>query len=348
MISYCGGEGIREEDIDISLGLVGREAVRAGAAAILAHDPAAAIEAVGTLVDKGHDLRRFSAELLGYFRDIMVAGVSKKPERTLDLSEQEIASLKETAASVNNEEVIRVMNVLVKLQDEMKFSMMQRTTLELALVKAASRPVHTVDDILKGLAAGGGYAAPAPARPAAPAGGFGVGKSKFTAPAPKPAAASKPAADGKDGEEGPRFTPVLPQRSASQEAADAWEAARNEIKKLGKPPLASKMMAASPGSIDGGALVVAEGSIPFKPEELALVAEAAKKTSGLEIKIVKGGEKGRTLADVRKEKDESRRDEIKAEAVRDPFIKSALDLFGGEAIEVEEDTANHGVPEPQG
>jgi len=323
VISYCGDEGIREEDIELSLGLVGREAVRGAAAAVLTHDPAEAIESVASLVDKGHDLRRFSAELLGFFRDIMVARVSRTPERTLELTTQEISALKEMASAVNSEEVIRVMNVLMRLADEMKYSAMPRTTLELALVKAASRPVHNVDEILKGIRAGGGLSAP-PARAGSVPGGFPAAEQRASTPAGRTAA------------------PKTARAGVPHDAADAWETIRNEIKRLGKAPLAGKMMGASPNAIEDGALMISEGPLPFKPEELALIAGTAKSTTGLEVKVGKGGVKGRSLADARKEKEDSRRDTIKAEALKDPLVKSAIDLFGGEIVDIEDEKVNGG------
>jgi DNA polymerase III gamma/tau subunit len=138
-------------DINATLRLVGREAVKRAARAITGQDAASALEAVGALVDEGQDLRRFASELLGLFRDMLVTKVSPKPEAVLELSKGEVEELAAIAAGINPEELIRVMNLLSRLADEMKWTTSPRISLELALVKAASRPINTVDEILEGI-----------------------------------------------------------------------------------------------------------------------------------------------------------------------------------------------------
>jgi len=335
VVSYCGEEGVREADIDDILGLVGREAVKGAVSAILGQDPARAIEVVAELVDKGHDLRRFSSATLEFLRDLLVARVTPSPEKALDLPEAEALELKGMASSVSPEELIRLMNLFARLVDEMRWSAHLRVALELALVKAASRPISSVADILDGIKGlkGGGYA------PAGGSGGHAAGGVSRTQaprsaglvkePSPKEAtpdtayyentAAARPAGDGS--------------------AIDLWDRIRIAIKEMGKAPLASKMKVAAPKKIEDNVLTVVEGYPPFKPDELSLINEAASQTgAGVRVKVVGGnGEKQKTLADLKEERDKSRKDRLKEEAMGHPLVKSALDLFGGEVIEVEEE-----------
>ncbi|MGA2193137.1 MAG: DNA polymerase III subunit gamma/tau, partial [Nitrospirota bacterium] len=122
VISYCGDAGVREEDIDVTLGLVGREAVKEAARAVLSQDAAGTLGVVDALVDKGQDLRRFSTEILGLFRDLLVCKVSPRPDKAIDLPAPEVQEYKEMAEMLSPEEIIRVMNLLTRLAEEMKWS----------------------------------------------------------------------------------------------------------------------------------------------------------------------------------------------------------------------------------
>jgi DNA polymerase-3 subunit gamma/tau len=333
VISYCGDAGIREEDINATLGLVGREAVKRAARAIAGQDPAVALEAVGALVDEGQDLRRFASELLGLFRDMLVTRVSPKPGAVLELSKGEVEELAAIAAVLNPEELIRVMNLLSRLADEMKWTTSPRISLELALVKAASRPINTVDEILEGIKG----------LKDAPAGGMGAGSGS---PVLNPARAQSPVSEKTAPprtvrEDADHYAyPEPPDKQISDNpAVEFWARIREEIKKLGKAPLAGKMNSAAPKKLEGGVLSVVEGPIAFSATDLSLIKDTIA-ALGLDITVkpVKGGgEKQKSLGEVKQEKIQSRHDKIRQEALEDPIVKSALDLFGGEIVEVEDE-----------
>ncbi|HLB25232.1 MAG TPA: hypothetical protein VJM83_02765, partial [Nitrospirota bacterium] len=327
----CGDAGVREEDLDDILGLVGRQAVKEAASAVLAQDPAGAFSLVDSLVDKGQDLRRFSAELLGFFRDLLVCRISKAPERALDLPAAEAAEYKEMAANLAPEEIIRVMNLLTRLTEEMKWSANPRISLELALVKAASRPIASVEEIIAGIKG---------AKDILPRGraGQAPGRVQETPPPPaRQATDSAPARKAEHkGDEAYYSYSAAGKTDDGDPAADLWDRVREEIKKQSKAPLAAKMKAAAPKKVEGGVLTVVEGLIPFKPEEVELIAQAADGLGGVKVKILQqSGGKEKTLADHKKERETTKREKIKEEAVKDPIVRSALDLFGGEIVDVE-------------
>jgi len=327
VVSYCGEDGLRAADIDDILGLVGREPVKKTAAAITAQDPAAAVEAVAGLVDSGIELRRFGSSLLEFYRDMLVSRLPGVSERVLELPEAEVEELKRLASSVAPEEVIRVMNILTRLAEEFKWSQNHRISLELALVKAASRPVGNIDEIIEnvkrlkdspGGQAGGQSRPPrvAEERTAPPAKRGHVEDSSYDSPAP----------------------PAGPAHGSA--AVEVWDRIRAGIKAVGKAPLASKMNNCAPTRLEGGVLTVVEGFLPFKPEEIALINEAAAKVDGgytVKTGNGEGQEKAKTLSDVKKEREHTRKEQIKSEALEHPLVKSAIDLFGGEVVEVNED-----------
>jgi DNA polymerase III subunit gamma/tau len=344
VISFCGSSGVREADIDETLGLVGRAAVREAAEAVISQDPARAFELVDSLVDKGHDLRRFAAELMGFFRDLLVCRISKKPERALDLPAADVAEYREMAKGIHPEELIRLLNLLTRTVEEIKDAANKRITLELALVKAASRPIGSVEDVIKGvkgLKEGGYSGAPASRQPVSGAvsepaskGAAGISGAAVS-DSRKSSDAGKPALTADDAEAYYRNPGEPPKPAGELSALDIWDRIREEIKKSGKLPLAAKMKVTAPKELKNNVLTVSESTLPFKPEELEAIKGAAEALGGFKIKITNGSCKEKTLADHKKEKEHSRKEKMRQEALSDPLVKAAVDLFGGE-IEVED------------
>ena len=360
VISFCGEGGVREADIDETLGLVGRAAVREAAEAVISQDPARAFELIDSLVDKGHDLRRFAAELMGFFRDLLVCRISKKPERALDLPAPDVAEYREMAKRVHPEELIRLLNLLTRTVEEIKDASNKRITLELALVKAASRPIGSVEDVIKGvkgLKEGGYQGATASRQPVsggaagrpASRGVAGISEAAMSDSRKAPAAAEDdiyetnaakgpriPEISGTDAEAYYR-NPGEPLKPAGElSALDLWDRIREEIKKSGKAPLAAKMKVAAPKELSNNVLSVSESTLPFKPEELEAIKGAAQALGGFKVKVISGSGKEKTLADHKKEKEHSRKEKMRQEAMSDPLVKAAVDLFGAEIVEVED------------
>ncbi len=342
VISFCGEGGVREADIDETLGLVGRAAVREAAEAVISQDPARAFELVDSLVDKGHDLRRFAAELMGFFRDLLVCRISKKPERALDLPAPDVAEYREMAKRIHPEELIRLLNLLTRTVEEIKDASNKRITLELALVKAASRPIGSVEDVIKGvkgLKEGGYQGATASRQPVSggAAGAAGISEAAVSdSRKVKNSEAGKPALTADDAEAYYR-NPGEPLKPAGElSALDLWDRIREEIKKSGKAPLAAKMKVAAPKELSNNVLSVSESTLPFKPEELEAIKGAAEALGGFKVKVISGSGKEKTLADHKKEKEHSRKEKMRQEAMSDPLVKAAVDLFGAEIVEVED------------
>ena len=70
-----GGKTIRHDHLLSLLGCVPHELVRDMMSAVLTHDSPAAVQVVARLLDQGHDLRAFSAELVEHIRNLLVASV---------------------------------------------------------------------------------------------------------------------------------------------------------------------------------------------------------------------------------------------------------------------------------
>ncbi|HDO30320.1 MAG TPA: DNA polymerase III subunit gamma/tau, partial [Desulfobacteraceae bacterium] len=148
IFSYCGDAVSADEVVDV-LGLVSHRIIAGLASSLLAGDLAAALGQLDQVYTYGMDLKRFINDLLAWFRDLVVCRVSSKPEQLLDLAEEEMAALRETAAAHSVETLSFMFNVLMESLEKASFSSRPRFALELAFIRAVQvREVVPVTDIL--------------------------------------------------------------------------------------------------------------------------------------------------------------------------------------------------------
>jgi len=353
VISFAGEEGLKASDIDDILGLVGKESVRRAASCIIGSDPAGAVGLVAELVDRGIDLRRFAVGLLEHYRDLMIARLPAPADRALELSEAEAFELREQAKGSPPDEIIRVMNLLARLVDDMRRSENQRITLELALVKAASRPIATIDDVIKGISKAKSvpHSAPPPPmttmpqpKPAPKRASGSVRQPKAdvpdSSPAPSETATEYPGADELASE-----TAASVNRVASTDPGPVWEAVVSAVKSAFPDDglLHTKLDETIPVSIKDNKFeyTIKGGILNFSKENEKYIEGILGQVTGSQFRFIKVSQdkaKGKkSLSEVNEKRENDRVDKIKNEALEHPLVKSALDLFGGEVIGLNKD-----------
>jgi DNA polymerase-3 subunit gamma/tau len=131
-----GGEEISDADVAEVLGLVDRRIYEDLARALLAGDLAVCLDIFAQSHGAGMDLKRFANDLLGFFRALLIAKVKASPEELLDCSDQELAAIKEIAATASQETLYHYFSLLLKGSEEMQYSSRPRLALEMAFVRA--------------------------------------------------------------------------------------------------------------------------------------------------------------------------------------------------------------------
>ena len=153
-----GGAEISDGDVAEVLGLVDRRIYENLARALLAADLAGCLEIFEQGQAVGMDLKRFASDLLGFFRALLIAKVKARPEELLDLSDQELAAIKDIAAGASQETLYQYFSLLLKGSEEMQYSSRPRLALEMAFVRATQAgqivPTATLLGRLDGLLAG--------------------------------------------------------------------------------------------------------------------------------------------------------------------------------------------------
>ena len=151
LISFCG-EKIVEADVLSMFGLAAQGQILSLATAMLKGDAAAILREVNELARHGKDLGRLLADLLAYFRNLLVYQVSRGDLNLLEMSEAETFSVKEQAPLASAEALTRIMEILTESEGRLREAASKKIFLEVALLKASqSREAVEIDSVLKQL-----------------------------------------------------------------------------------------------------------------------------------------------------------------------------------------------------
>ncbi len=141
IFSYCGTEVKTNDVIDV-LGLVSHQLVADLGEALLRGDLAAIYGLLEEMYLHGTDIKRFSNDLLSWFRGLVVCKVSKNPGDSLEVTEQELVAMVKTAATYTLETLSALFSLLLEGLEKTSFSQQPRLALELTFIRAVQ--IHDV------------------------------------------------------------------------------------------------------------------------------------------------------------------------------------------------------------
>ncbi|MDO9042986.1 MAG: DNA polymerase III subunit gamma/tau [Desulfocapsaceae bacterium] len=154
-----GEKNISTDDVIQVLGLVSREVILKLTRALLENDPGTAFQALDETFSYGMDLKRFTADLLGCFRALILCKI-KGCDELLDISQQELALFQELADSHSTQTLHMKITLLMQGFEEMRYSGQPRLAMETTFLKIIQSdevvPVATLLSRLDMLLAGEG------------------------------------------------------------------------------------------------------------------------------------------------------------------------------------------------
>jgi DNA polymerase-3 subunit gamma/tau len=133
VISFAGTT-IKQEDIELALGVAGADILIRIVNGIANNQPAEALAVVDDVVMRGHDLRNFCRDLLAHFRDLLVAKVSGS-EELLEAAICDSAELQRQAALFSEADLVRFFNSLADTENLLRTASHPRYQVEIGLVK---------------------------------------------------------------------------------------------------------------------------------------------------------------------------------------------------------------------
>jgi DNA polymerase III subunit gamma/tau len=287
------------------------------------------LKITGELIEKGTDIRSFTRELIQFFRDMLVISVVKKPEEILDLSKEEMDSIRNILSKTSEDHLTLLLAELLKAEIDIRNASSPRLAFEMSLLKVSFLSSLTpVKEIIEHIEE---YIKPAP--------DTGDAKDRFQKDKKKDdqkdqqketgdemiaeeieladerTEVSSPSETVKQGFE----PPVSEEKSISD---DVWDRA---IQKM-DPPLASKLSKAS-FRLSGNKLVLTLNG------GYSVFTDSIKKNTGLIEQIFSEelGNKVRLEVEAVKKKAVRKKD-LKEEVLAEPAIQEVLELFDGSRI----------------
>jgi len=203
VISYCGSTISDDAVMDI-LGMAGRELFFRISSAVFQQDAAGCLEALDELYRKGYDITQFYRDLVEHFRDLLMARTLPDPGTVLDASEGEIDELKKQVGEMGQEDLHRLLSVLLRAGGDIKHSGFPRMSLEIALIRMAGlanlEPLERILEKIDALQGGPDTGPGLPGgRPPAGSDRAGTGRKPSSAKAPRdPAPAGRARAQAPD------------------------------------------------------------------------------------------------------------------------------------------------------
>lgn len=327
VLAFSGDE-VRDEDVGALLGLIDRELLVAAAQGVLAGDSLGLLDLVERLADYGADYRNFTRELLLCFRELLLVKIAPGDSALLaGLVPEERERLKPLAEAFSEDDLLRTLDLLARLDGELRQATDARVTLELALLKLAQmrRLMPFAELVARVEALAGGLP---PAEPAA------SGRARAAAP-PRAAAPTAPRAEPRPARREPEPEPE-PAPPAPASAGDLRS--RLLAAGQGRPSLLQPLRAGLL-SLEGGTLRL---EVPPDFEAFARLhaddyAGLARQALGRAVKVeVLAGGAAAGAASQAPSPEQQRRESLAQQASQDPVVREALDLFNGKVVGVRE------------
>ncbi|MGB7746785.1 MAG: DNA polymerase III subunit gamma/tau [Verrucomicrobiia bacterium] len=169
LISFCGDK-IEEADVLSMFGLAAQSQILGLSQAVLAGEIQTALTELSELAQNGKDLGRLLSDLLNHFRNLLIFQVARGDLNLLEVSEAEVAALKEQSGLADTATLTRILEVLTDAELRLRDISSKKILLEVAMLKAIeARNAVSLDAVLKHLnqLRGGQSSAGIPPAPAA-------------------------------------------------------------------------------------------------------------------------------------------------------------------------------------
>lgn len=361
VLSCCGAE-LTAEQLHRLLGTASGKRFEQLVAGLVERDAARAIAELDGAVSEGVDVGQLLEQLLGYFRDVMVAGIGCSADSFLHATSGDEARVKTAATQLGLENVLAVMQIIDHTLGRMRLSTHARTLAEVAIVRICSlENLEDLSTLVAAVRSGAVSSAPStasriapPVRPAAAAysssGDGGQKKNLSEAGAVGNAAAHESNGDQShelsaqrdetqtDAESPAAVNAAEPIELTSENVTALWQQALDGLSNMASDQagLADSVLLAGPRRV-----VV---RFPRKyqscklycerPEQAAMLQRRLMEIVGppVQIEFVVDESIVEAAPTQRAAPPRPRT----AERAQQPFVKKAMELFGASSIRVEE------------
>lgn len=134
-ISFYLGQTLTYDNVLEVLGVVDIDVFNRLTLAVVKEDTMKALDIIDEVVWHGSELNQFVTDYTWYMRNLMLIKVSDGVNDQLDLSEDNIESMKEVAESIEMNTLMRNIRIFSELSNSMRYAAQKRVVLEMAVIK---------------------------------------------------------------------------------------------------------------------------------------------------------------------------------------------------------------------
>jgi DNA polymerase-3 subunit gamma/tau len=355
-----GGKSIDHAELETLLGAVPQELLRSLIQAIISQDSAAALRTLSQLIEGGHDLRAYCADVVEYLRNLLVVSVTASQEwpALIGASADDLAQLAADKGSLTPEHIQQLFALFTQAEDALRFSAHPRFVLETAAVKATRLlRKEAVAPEQPARAASSGPTQTAAVRSETPPTSRPVGAApkpfRSTAP-PAAAPALRPAPGGaaaktiqppsSEPATRPAGAPTTGTRTPQAVTLD-WERLQEEVGHS-FPNIAPFLEMGRLVAIEGTAVTIGFGkqatvarAMLEKSDNIHALTSLCERMSGQPVRVrvvelTDTDPPGPTMAQIRTAKEQEQKLVLLERAKAHPLVKEALEIFGAELADV--------------
>jgi len=294
LVSFSQGSVSLKDAISV-LGMVEQDVLFSLTDKIIQKDPQGALKLFNEIIDDGKDPGVFLVNFIEHFRNLMVAKVSKADTKLVDLPQEVCDRLFKQSQSLSLEEIFTAFNILVTTQEMAKRLDSQRIPLEISLVRLAYNKLEksTASSVATGVEL------------------------------KKPVLEKKKQVEAEETAKEDTTAQTSGETVSLDHIKSVWSNIVNNLASI-KMSVSTYLSEGEPTKIQGNMLTVAfpksyslhKESLD-KKENKAMIEKAASELCNADLRV-----NFILVAQAKQEQD----------AYSNPFIKSALDIFGGRVV----------------
>ena len=149
-VAFHFGEKLTYDNVLEVLGAVDNRVFSKLFQAVLASDTKACIREIEEMIIQGRDLSQLVNDFVWYMRNLLIAKTTDEPGDMLDMSEENLAVLKEEAAGVDTETLMRYIRIFSGLSGQLRYASQKRILVEIAFIKLTTPSMEqNLDSILQ-------------------------------------------------------------------------------------------------------------------------------------------------------------------------------------------------------
>lgn len=149
-VAFHFGEKLTYDNVLEVLGAVDNRVFSKLFQAVLASDTKACIREIEEMIIQGRDLSQLVNDFVWYMRNLLIAKTTDEPGDMLDMSEENLAVLKEEAVGVDTETLMRYIRIFSELSGQLRYASQKRILVEIAFIKLTTPSMEqNLDSILQ-------------------------------------------------------------------------------------------------------------------------------------------------------------------------------------------------------